>query len=85
MTAAALASHLDQEPRQVNITLASARGLRPGLLYRVLGYEPVIGRRAGDLCLYAAKAGTDVPRKAVTKASTTKRRALTVARLMMVE
>lgn len=64
MTAHEIAEHLDWPPSKVVRTIASTRWLLPGKVFRVVRYVPVIGKRARDQAVYAARRGPDAPRTA---------------------
>lgn len=77
MTATELAEYLGWESRKVTTTIGSTRWLQPGLVFRIVRYVPVTGRRSRDLAVYAAEAGPDAPKPTVNAA---KRRKQTEAR-----
>lgn len=80
MTAAEIADCLSLEIRTVATAIASARNQKPGVIFRVVAYRPVTGRRAADASVYVAEAGADVLRQAFTKSKQAKRRALAKTR-----
>lgn len=63
MTSEAVADLLGMPARTVTHTIANARREFPGKRFRIVRYEPVIGRRTGDLPVYAAQAGPDAARQ----------------------
>lgn len=77
MTAKELAEYLGWGSRKVTTTIGSTRWLQPGLVFRIVRYVPVTGRRGRDLAVYAAEAGPDVPKPTV---NAEKRRKQTEAR-----
>lgn len=77
MTRLELAEYLGWSAEKVGTTIASTRWLLPEQVFRVVRYAPVTGRRARDLAVYAAEAGTDEPKKRI---DLVKRRKQTEAR-----
>lgn len=89
MTSQAIADRLGWETRTVTSTIASARWEQPERLFRIVRYQPSIGRRTGDLPMYVAQPGPDVPRppynpkerrRAITARHRQKYRALYIVR-----
>ena len=80
MTAADLADRLDMPHRKVGEVIASARFRQPGMIFRIVRYVPVTGKRLRDVCIFAAEAGTDVKRKPYQGGKFEKRRAEAKAR-----
>lgn len=64
MTRHDLAEHLDWPLERVHSAIAGARRLRPGQIFRVVGYSRPPEGRGKDSSIYAAEAGPDVARKA---------------------
>lgn len=67
-----LAEYLGWPVSKVGTTIASTRWLLPGKVFRVVRYDPVIGRRARDVAVFAAQEGPDVKRTPVDQ--TTRRK-----------
>lgn len=65
MTVVELAEYLGWKSEKVTTTIASTRWLLPGLVFRIVRFVPVTGRRSRDLAVYAAEAGADVPKPTV--------------------
>lgn len=61
MTILELADHLELSKDVVGGCIASTRWLLPQQVFRVVRHQPVTGRRARDLAVYAAEAGPDTP------------------------
>lgn len=62
MTLLDIADALEMPLKLVKDSIVNARRHRPGQVFRVVGYRPLIGRRGQDLQLYMAEAGPDKPR-----------------------
>lgn len=60
-----LAEYLGWSTAKVGTTIASTRWLLPEQVFRVVSYQPITGRRARDVAVYAAEAGPDEKKKAV--------------------
>lgn len=79
MTCYELADVLGWDVRTVSSSLSTARADRPGELYRIVDYRPVVGRRADDLAVFSCGPGPDEPRRQSNKKA---RRRAAVKRFM---
>lgn len=63
MTIHEIAEETGLPVRKVSRQICATRHMHPGKYFRVVRYQPLVGRTGKDLRVYAAEEGPDVPNK----------------------